>query len=183
MDEKQFWELLSKISDSLGTLSVLVTLVFSGLTYFIVKLQRQKLIETIRQNSPKLENFDEFIQANNGINSEKPIALIISATQNKDSINPNVETFFKIEEMKMPTTEINMNGINNNDDIKLFIENLNEKKRQIQAEEFTEIHLFINAPIFACIQTGATLKNLMPVKLYHFDSTSAKFYEYKTPLV
>ncbi len=40
MDEKSFWELLGKISDSLGTISILGTLFFSVLTYFTVKRQR-----------------------------------------------------------------------------------------------------------------------------------------------
>jgi SMODS-associated and fused to various effectors sensor domain len=182
-DENLFWEWLGRISDSLGTISVLITLIFSGLTYFAVKRQRQKMLETIRQNSPKFDNFEEFVQINQGITSEKPVALIISVTQNKDSAKPNVETFFKAEKLKMPTKEVTMNGLNNNEDIKIFIESLNNKKREIQAEEFTEVHLFINAPIFACVQIGSILKNLMPIKIYHFNSTSAKFYEYKTPLV
>jgi SMODS-associated and fused to various effectors sensor domain len=183
MDEKTFWELLGRVADSLGTISVLITLIFSGLTYFAIKRQRQKMLENVRQNSPKFEDFEAFVQINKGVTSEKPVALIISVTQNKDSAKPNVETFFKVEKLKMPTKEIVMNGLNNNEDIKIFIESLNNKKREIQAEEFTEVHLFINAPIFVCVQIGSILKNLMPIKIYHFNSTSAKFYEYKTPLV
>ncbi len=183
MDEKLLWEWLGRIADSLGTISVLITLIFSGLTYFAVKRQRQKMLDNIRQHSHKFEDFEEFVQINQGVTSEKPVALMISITPNKDSVKPNVETFFKVEKLKMPTKEIILNGLNSNEDIKIFIERLNEKKREIQAEEFTEVHLFINAPIFACVQIGSVLKNLMPIKIYHFNPTSAKFYEYKTPLV
>ena len=183
MEEKTFWELLGKISDSLGTISVLITLVLSILTYWNIKRQKKKILEAIRKVSPTFDNFSEFIEANRGITSEKPIALIISLTQNKDSVKPNVETFFKVEKLKMPIEEVKMNGLNSDKDIKSFIETLSQKKLEIQANEFTEIHLFINAPIFASVLVGAILKNLLPIKIYHFNSTSAKFYEYKTPLV
>lgn len=83
----------------------------------------------------------------------------------------------------MPIEEVKMNGLNSDEDIKIFIEKLSLKRIEIQADEFTEIHLFINAPMFACVITGAVLKNLIPIKIYHFNPTSAKFYEYKTPLI
>ena len=183
MEEKTFWELLGRIADSLGTISVLITLTLTILTYLTIKRQKKKIIEAIRKVSPKFDNFSEFIEANRGITSEKPIALIISLTQNKDSVKPNVETFFKVEKLQMAIEEIKMNGLNSDEDIKIFIETLSQKKIEIQANEFTEIHLFINAPIFACLLTGAILKNLMPIKIYHFNPTSAKFYEYKMPLI
>jgi len=175
--------MLGRIADSLGTASVLITLFFTIWTFWIINRQKKKMLEFIGQNSPKFDDFVDFIKDNRGITSVKPVALLVSLTPNKDSVKPNVKTFFAVENLKMPIKEVKMNGLNSDDEIKTFIETLMQERIKIQAREYTEIHLFINAPMFACVLTGSILKNLMPIKIYHFNSTSAKFYEYKMPLI
>lgn len=181
---ENFWTWLGRISDSLGTLSVMATLIFAVLTYVTVRRERKKYLEIVRQETPGIENFEEILEANKGIRSEKPVALVIAVTPNNDTISPNVETFLKAQDWKMPIKEIRMNGLNTADDHKKFLDYLLLKKREITAEGFTEVHLFINAPMFACVLAGSILKHWIPTKIYHKPNpTLPQIYQYQTPLV
>ena len=179
-----FWTWLGRISDSLGTLSVIGTLIFSGLTYFMVRRERRKYLEAVKNLTPTFDNLVEIIQAQQGLQSENPVALVISLTPNNDSIKPNVETFLKTQSWKIPIREVTMNGINSPEDQKQFLTALMAKKREITAEGFTEVHLFINAPMFACLLTGSILKHWIPTKIYHKPTpTPPQIYEYQLPLI
>jgi hypothetical protein len=179
-----FWTWLGRIADSLGTLSVMATLVFSGLTYFMVKRERKKYLDSVKQDTPSSDKFEEILEINRGINSEKPVALVIALTPNNDTIAPNVERFMKTQNWKMPIREVKMNGINTVEDQKRFLNALLAKKREITAEGFTEVHLFINAPLFACVLTGSILKHWLPTKIYHKPTPPPpQFYEYSMPLI
>lgn len=181
---EDFWALLGKVSDSLGTLSVIVTLIFSAWTFFIVKRERKKYLEIVRQGTPSFDKFEEILEANKGIKSERPVALVIALTPNNDTISPNVETFLKAHNWKMPIREVKMNGINTAEDQKKFIDDLLSKKREIVAEGFTEVHMFINAPMFACVLAGSILKHWIPTKIYHKPNpTPPQIYEYQIPLI
>ncbi|HSK70433.1 MAG TPA: SAVED domain-containing protein [Pyrinomonadaceae bacterium] len=181
---EEFWTWLGRIADSLGTLSMIATLIFSALTFWMVRRERKMFWEKARKESPGVENFEELLRENEGVNSPKPVALAISLTPNNVSIKPNVRTFLKAQNWKMPIKEIIMNGVNTPAEQKQFVDELILRKREIQARNYTEVHLFINAPMFACILTGSILsKYWLPTKIYHFLPASQKVYEYKTPLV
>lgn len=179
-----FWTWLGRIADSLGTISIIATLIVSIITYLMLRRERKMFLEKALQQSPLTGNLEELIKENEGRNSIKPIALAISVTPNNVSIKPNVQAFLKVQDWKMPIKEIVMNGIGTPAEIKQFIESLTLKKKEIQARNYTEVHLFINAPMFACILTGSVLSKFwLPTKIYHFLPASQKIYEYKTPLI
>lgn len=181
---ESFWTWLGRIADSLGTISVVATLVFSALTYFLVKRERKKYLDNVALNTPTFDEFEELLENNKGIKSENPVALVIALTQNNDTILPNVKTFLKYQNWNMPVKEIKMDGINTTNDQQDFLNRLMSKKREITAEGFTEVHLFINAPMFACLMTGSILKHWIPTKIYHKPTPPPpQIYEYQTPLI
>lgn len=179
-----FWLWLGRIADSVGTLSVIATLVFSCMTYLLVKREEKKYLKSVQEGTPTFDDFGKLLEANKGVRSEKPVALLIAVTTSNDSIKPNVNAFLKTQNWKMPTKEIKMNGIDSVEDQKRFLQELMTKKREITAEGYTEAHLFINAPMFACVLTGSILKHWIPTKIYHKPTpTPTQIYVYQTPLI
>lgn len=84
----------------------------------------------------------------------------------------------------MPVEELTMPGLNDANDIALFIAGLRRKKQAIQDAGYTEVHLFIAGPIIAGVAVGGIFDNWKPIKLYHKASnTPAQTYEYWMPLI
>lgn len=172
------WDWYGRVADSLGILTV----VFSG--YAAWKLWRQnKRLRELAQNVPKIENFKQLVEVNEGVKSSAPMALAISLIPSNESIRKTVENFLLAKGYNMEIEELNMNGINSRDDLEEFLNRLREKKRFFDAQGITELHLFIAAPVQAGVLVGGVFDNWIPVKLYHRPQPPPpEFYEYWMPL-
>ncbi len=172
------WEMLARIADSLGVLTV----VFSFYAAWRLYRQNRRLIE-VAKSFPPVENFKGLIEAYKGVKSSKPVALAISVTPGGATIKSYVETFLRHQGWTMDIAELNMNGINNTDDMETFVKELISKKREFELLGCTELHLFIAGPMPACVQVGAVFDNWLPVKLYHKpQNPPPQVYEYWMPL-
>ena len=72
--------------------------------------------------------------------------------------------------------ELNFNGLtreNFND----FVVELKKKRRELEAKDATEIHLFIAGPMQAAVMIGSIFSNWIPVKIYNHGPHSRN-YEY-----
>ncbi|MEC4685195.1 MAG: SAVED domain-containing protein [Nitrospirota bacterium] len=126
-------------------------------------------MQEIAGTSPKIENFKELVDYHKDIKTINPYALAVSLLPTTDSIKGDVERFLRSkggEWEKMPVEELNMNGLSP-ETIEDFINTLRVKRRQLEAQDATEIHLFIAGPIQAGTLIGAMFDNWRPVKLYH----------------
>lgn len=166
---------LGNIADSFS----LVTLVVSTLTYFKVQSETKKLRQTLKK-LPLVDNLDELIKFCNGINSPKPIALRFSLTPTVGSIKTPIQNFLIAQGWNMPIEEIEMNGINPQN-LQDFYQEIRKKKRELEVQGFTEVHLFLSGPVQAGSIVGCLFSHWMPVKLYHLKQGGT--YEYWMPLI
>jgi hypothetical protein len=174
-----FWTGFGRVADFLSYLTALITFTTLLIIYF-ERRRLQKLADEFRLS----DNHLEIIKENEGIKSGKPIALAISLVPTADSIKANVNTFLKTKAWKMEILEINRDGLNCAEDIASFQDELIEKKRIITKKGATEIHLFVQAPVFAATLIGSTYRNWIPVKIYHKPQPAPpQIYEYQTPLI
>lgn len=175
----EFWNWFGHVADFLGVITVIVAL----LTYLKVRKESKRLLLMARA-APRAGNLLRDIEDNEGVSSEKPVALAISLIPTNDSLKPNVERFLAIQGWEMDVLEIKADGIIPPQGIEKLVNELTAKKREITARGFTEVHLFVAAPMPACILIGSMLRSWMPVKLYHKPTPApAKIYEYWTPLI
>lgn len=176
---QDFWIGFGKGADILSYITALITFITLLLIYW-----ERKRLQNFADQFHLTENYLEIIQENEGIKSDKPIALAISLVPTAESIKANVKTFLKTKNWKMEVLEINENGLNNAEDIARFQDKLVEMKRLITKKGNTEIHLFIQAPVFSAVLVGSTFRNWIPVKIYHKpQSAPPQIYEYQTPLI
>ncbi len=173
-----FWTSFGRADNIIGILTAL----FSG--YAAVKLRQQsKRLRELAERSPRIENIKELNTTHAGVNSSAPVAFAVSLIPNSDSIKNSVQTFLDFKGWKMPIEELNMDGIKNSDDLEDFINRLRVAKRLFDAQNFTEIHLFIAGPVQAGVLVGAMFDNWKSVKLYHKPQTPPPHvYEYWMPL-
>jgi SMODS-associated and fused to various effectors sensor domain len=175
-----FWEYLNRFSNLVGIATVCLT------SYIAWRVQQQakRLREHAKQTTPRIENFKELLGLYGGIKSSKPIALAISLIPKAESIKHAVQTFLDFQGWKMDIEELNMDGINSDEDREHLINSLREKRRLFDALQVTEVHLFIAGPVQAGTLVGAMFDHWVPVKLYHKPSPSPpQLYEYWMPLL
>jgi hypothetical protein len=172
------WNWLGRSADVLQVLAV----VFSG--YAALRLYRQsQQLKEIARALPAPGNFKELVKAYEGVKSSNPVAFAISLVRGSVTVKHSVQTFLDHKRWKMPISELNMEGINNVEDMEEFLTKLLIKKREFEAAGHTEVHLFIAAPMPACVQVGAVFDNWLPVKLYHKPQVPPpQVYEYWMPL-
>jgi SMODS-associated and fused to various effectors sensor domain len=176
---QDFWIGFGKGADILSYITALITFTTLLLIYW-----ERKRLQNFADEFNLADNYLEIIKENEGIKSDKPIALAISLVPTADSIKANVETFLKTKSWTMEILEINESGLNNAGDIVRFQNRLVEMKRRITNAGNTEIHLFIQAPVFSAVLVGSTFRNWIPVKIYHKpQSAPPQIYEYQTPLI
>lgn len=119
-----------------------------------------------------------------GVTTARPLALAICLLPSLRSIKGDVEGYLDGKGWAMPVEELTMPGLNDANDIALFIAGLRRKKQAIQDAGYTEVHLFIAGPIIAGVAVGGIFDNWKPIKLYHKASnTPAQTYEYWMPLI
>jgi len=173
-----FWSWFSRLDNIIGVLAA----IFSGYAAWKLHQQSQRLRE-LAERSPKIENIKDLITTHAGVNSSAPVALAVSLISNSDSIRNSVQTFLDFSGWKMPIEELNMDGINGPEDLENFVNRLRVAKRYFDAQNFTEIHLFIAGPVQAGVLIGAMFDNWKSVKLYHKPQTPPpQVYEYWMPL-
>jgi hypothetical protein len=176
---ESFWSWFGRADNFIGV----ATALFSGYAAYRLWQQNKRLRE-LAQQTPRVGNFAEIVKLHSGVKSSAPVAFALSLIPTGDSIKPQVETFLRAQGWKMAVEELNLNGINNAEDLELFINELRKKRRFFEANNFTEIHLFIAGPVQAGTIIGALFRNWVPVKLYHKPSPAPpQIYEYWMPLI
>ena len=182
MDIQSIWNWTKEVQTAIS----IIGMVFSG--YAACKLfQQNRRFKEAAKQAPEIENFLDRVEYNKDIQSSSPVALVIKVNDISPTIRPSVEQFLQYKgwSKKMPIEEINLGNINEPAaDIEIFINELRQKRHLIDLHGYTEVHLFIMAPIMIGVLTGTMLDNWKPVKLYHQqrDSTQAP-YVYWVPLV
>jgi hypothetical protein len=131
-----FWNYFGRIDNVLG----IVTVILAAYAAYRLRQQNKRRIELVRQTVP-IENFGHLIEANQGINSQKPVALAVCLLSANDSIEASVKTFLRVKVWDMPVEPLNMNGLNNAADLERFVNLLREKRRDFEGKGYTEIHL------------------------------------------
>lgn len=168
----------------LETVFSLLAMMFAG--YAAYRLRRQnRTLRELAKTAPKYENFSEQVQNYEGVQTLNPVALAVCLVPTTPSIKKDVETFLQSRDWgKMDIEELNLNGLNNEEDILTFHNSLREKRHLFDMQGRTEIHLFIQGPIMAGVLIGAMFDNWKPVKMYHKPHPSPpSIYEYWCPLV
>jgi len=176
------WNYLSRIDI---VFSLLATF-FAG--FAALKLHQQnRRLKDLATTAPQLENYTDIVQYYSKPQTSHPIAFAVSLLENNESIKPSVEIFLKSKgwHNKVKIDELTMNGIKKlPDDLEYLINKLKEKRRQFDAQQVTEILLFIAGPVMAGTLIGAIFDNWIPVKLYHKpQNPRPDIYEYWTPLI
>ena len=100
-----------------------------------------------------------------------------------NSIRGDVETLLRDEypQRLFDFFEINKSGINQ-DQIEDLINEIRQKRYQLEAGYYTEVHIIIQGPVQTATLIGAILDNWNPVKLYQMNRTTRK-YEFFAPLI
>lgn len=169
---------LSRLGNVADVLS-LATLLFSALTFFKVQSEARELRERLKEVPPP-NDLKKSIELCRGINSPRPVALILSLTPHTGSIKPAVEDFLVANQWSMAIEEVNFDGISP-DNIESFYQEIRNKKRELDLKRYTEIHLFFSGPVQAGTILGCLLCNWKPVKLY--QKIQGGSYEYWMPLI
>ncbi len=179
MSWTDFWTGFGRLDNALGIATVLL----AAYAAYRLRQQDKRLIELINQNVP-IKDFGHLIEANQGINTPKPVALAVCLLSATDSIEASVKTFLRVKEWDMPVEPLNMDGLNNVADLERFVNLLRERRREFEGKDYTEIHLFVAGPVQAGTIIGGLYRNWLPIKLYHKPNpTPPQVYEYWMPLI
>jgi len=189
MDWTKFLTALGHVSNIVG----LATFVVSIFIYLQVQTETQKIKKTIREQIatlPPALDLDQVSNYYDAINTLKPVAWAFSLTPNRGSIASQVKEFLKVKRditgiaaWEMPVHEIEMERIDETSQgAQDFYNQVRRKKRELEIEGYTEVHLFFSGPVPAALNVGCLLSNWMPVKLYHKPQTNPS-YIYWMPLV
>jgi hypothetical protein len=171
----EFFSNLGNVADILS----LATLLFSALTFFKVQSETRKLRQSLKQIPPP-DDLNQCIQLCRGINSPRPVALALSLTPHTGSIKASVKDFLMANQWNMNIEEVNIDGISPHN-LELFYQEVRNKKRELDLNSYTEVHLFFSGPVQAGTIVGCLLSNWKPVKLYH--KVQGGSYEYWMPLI
>jgi hypothetical protein len=159
---------------------------FLGTVIIWFKLRKQnKIISESWKSIPKMESFEEMRKYHEEINTFNPVALCMSLVPNSASIKNDVNNFLTSKGgkfKKMPILEFNINSGISVDNIEDFINRIRYKRAEIEAMNYTEVHLFIQGPVQAATIIGAIFDNWKVVKLYH-KNNDTKNYEYWSHLI
>jgi hypothetical protein len=173
MDEVWFW--IANISGVLG----IVTTGLAAYSAFVLWRQSRRLAEQARVLA-QIEGFDQLREYHEGVDSPAPVALALSLTPNAGSIRRSVKSYIAKKGWSMEILEIEREGIRPAD-LKALIEEFRAKRRIIDTQGFTEVHVFFSGPVAAAIIFGALYDNWIPVKVYQKVQASDD-YEYWSPL-
>ena len=175
-----YWGWLSRSMDVMS----LVTLGFSGYTFWRVRQYHKWMTHRIYHESGMSgENFERTVREHEGIQTEKPVALVISIAKEVASIQEDVRRFLEIKKWHMPIEVITSPGLYTMQDLENFRNALLEKKYSFDYH-YTEVHLFMAGPVIAATIVGAVFDMWKPVKLYHKPTpTPPHIYEYWMPLM
>ena len=174
-----FWNGFGKGADILSYITALITFI----TLILIWAERRRL-QKFADDFRLTDNHLEIIHLNEGVKSDKPIALAISLVPTSNSIKKDVETFLKTKSWKMEILEINRQGLNNAEEISSFLDELILKKKFISDKGSTEVHLFMQVPVFAAALVGSAYRNWITVKIYHKPNPAPpQIYQYQTPLI
>ena len=170
-----FWLWVANISGLLGIL----TTALAGYSAFALWRQNRRLVQQA-QALARIENFEQLREYHEGIDSPNPIALALSLTPNAGSIRRSVQSFLDKRGWQMSILEIQREGITPAD-LKALVEEFRAKRRTIDVQGNTELHVFFSGPVAAAMLFGALYDNWMPVKIYQKVQASDD-YEYWCPL-
>lgn len=171
--------LIGDCSDVIG----IVGAVFAFLAWVKLRMQNKRLIELSRV-SHGIENFQDQMKYWSEIRTLNPHAFAISLLPHGGSIKEDVKRFLKTKGNKwedMPIVELNVNGLGPKN-LEEYINQLRIKRKELDLEGATEIHLFFAGPVQAATLIGAMFDNWRPVMLYHNNRDKGN-YEFWCPLV
>ena len=156
----------------------LITLVLSIYSAWTLFRQSRRLREQAKALT-RPANFKALQSAFDAVGTA-PVALAFSLTPDSGSIEPMIERYLTVRGWKMPIKPIDFEGITP-ENIENLIHAVRLRRREIETEGFTDVHIFYSGPVTAALLIGSLLDNWLPVKLYHKlrDGT----YEYWTPLL
>ncbi len=176
-----FWDIFDKTSILIGVLG-LPTLVFTFFTWYKVSRQNRIIRDSIKSlSATPPDSFEQRREWGKEINTLNPVALCMSLVPNDQSISilADVQSFLREKGGRfaaMQVIELNSNGIKP-DEIGTFLQLLKNKRLELEAMNATEIHLFIQGPVMACVMVGNLFSNWRLVKLYS-KNLNTKQYEY-----
>src|SRR3990172_2116603 len=153
------------------------TAIFAGLAW-LKSRQNQKRLDYIYGSTPAVKDIKNHIEAYKGIQTGNPRAFVLSLLpdSHSQSISVTVNSFLKAQKLEMKIEELNMNGIQTEEDIEKLINGLREKRRIFEAQNVTELHLFIAGPVTAGVIIGALYDNWITIKLYNRSKSPGAFY-------
>lgn len=174
-----FWNWFGRIDNFLGV----ATTIFAGYAAYRLHQQNKRLRELTAQ-TPKIEGFRQLVEAYEGKKTSHPVAFGLSLVTGTRSLAPSISTFLTHQGWEMHIEELNMEGLDPQNNLEEFLNQLRTKRRLFEEEKYTEVHLFIQGPIIAGILLGAVFDNwVVPVKLYHKPQNPIpQVYEYWLPL-
>ena len=173
--------MLSTIFARIGNISDIVA-ILGGLFSFLIwlKLRRQKKA-LMQIQVPISKKFDEMREHHSKINTINPYAFALSLLPPETSIKASVQDYLDSQKdpawARMPIIELNYSTSIGPDNIKQFIRDLRQKKRELDLLHATEVHIFIKSQIMAAALIGAEFDNWRPVILYQQNHDTKK-YEY-----
>ncbi|MEM8715495.1 MAG: hypothetical protein AAGE92_06900, partial [Cyanobacteria bacterium P01_G01_bin.4] len=121
------------------TISSFITTIFSIATFISVRSLYRRQVRSIEP----INNLDELFEKQEGITTDKPVALAFSLTPQSATIKKQVESYLKKRNMKMPINEIYMSGINGKEGIKELHSKVRDIRAKFDIDGYEEVHLFI----------------------------------------
>jgi len=176
---EMIWDYINRFASVL----TIFTVAFSGFAAWKLAQQSRRVRELARK-TPPIKNFQELVNYHRGVQTSHPVALAISLIPQSVSIKGDVQRFLNTSGLKMNIEELSLDGINDPNDLEIFVNQLRTKRRELEAMQATEIHAFLAGPVVAGVILGAMFDNWIPVKLYHKPTPPPpSVYEYWMPLI
>ena len=172
---------LNQVSGNIANIVTVGTALISLLTFATV-LWQTKLLRQNMKGLSSSNNLKKLIRSGKDITTDKPVALAIDLITGDNSLKISVKKFLTLEyaKRKINIASINMQGIKDENDIEELYHKVKQTRQYLDNKGYTEVLLFVKAPVQAGTIIGSMMNNWIPVKLYHFQQGK---YEYWTPLV
>lgn len=168
------WLWLGRIASLAGLVTLFVT--FS--TWLKVRLEQKAILDKIRSIPPsKGQGFGERRQKASQVETVKPVALFINLLAAGRAEKAQVEQFVKANgrKFKMPVNELRLDGVDP-DELGALLQEIKNKRTELNANQYTEVHLFFAGPAAAGILVGAAFDNWIPVKVYQLTNGQYQFW-------